>query len=83
MGVLTQFGRVTGEVLPEGLHVVSPLQYVNKLTIQTQNLKEAAQVPSKEGMLVSMDTSLLYHLDPTKAANVYPPHSITPAHPSH
>ncbi len=71
VGVLTLFGRVTGDVLPEGIHLINPLKSVEKLSIQTQSRKESASVPSKEGLLLSLDTSLLFHLDRTQAAQVF------------
>src|SRR5208337_1935678 len=71
VGVLTLFGRVTGEALGEGIHVINPLKAVQKLTIQTQSVKETANVPSNEGLILALDTSLLFHLDRTKAAEVY------------
>jgi len=71
VGVLTLFGKVTGDVLPEGIHLVNPLKSNNTLSIRTQEIKESASVPSSEGLIISMDTSLLYHLDPEKAADVY------------
>ena len=71
VGVLTLFGRVTGETLAEGIHLINPLKSVQKLTVQTQSLKESANVPSNEGLILALDTSLLFHLDKTKAAFVY------------
>src|SRR6266849_2114656 len=71
VGVLTLFGRVTGETLPEGIHVVNPLKSVQKLSVQTQSLKESANVPSNEGLILALDTSLLFRLDKTMAAQVY------------
>jgi len=71
VGVLTLFGRVTGDVLPEGIHLVNPLKSNNVLSIRTEQIKETATVPSSEGLIISMDTSLLFHLDPTKAADVF------------
>jgi len=70
VGVLTLFGRVTGDVLPEGIHLINPLKAVTKLSVQTQSRKESASVPSKEGLMLSLDTSLLYHLDRTYAAQM-------------
>ena len=69
--VLTLFGRVTGEVLPEGIHVINPLKSANDLSIRTQEIKESASVPSAEGLVMNLDTSLIYHLNPEKAAEVY------------
>jgi prohibitin 1 len=71
VGVLTLFGRVTGETLGEGIHMINPLKSVQKLSIQTQAVKESASVPSNEGLILALDTSLLFHLDRTKAAEVY------------
>jgi len=71
VGVLTLFGRVTGETLPEGIHLVNPLKSVQKLSVQTQSLKESANVPSNEGLILALDTSLLFRLDKTMAAQVY------------
>jgi regulator of protease activity HflC (stomatin/prohibitin superfamily) len=71
VGVLTLFGRVTGEVLPEGIHVVSPFKTNNEMSIRTQEIKESASVPSSEGLVMNLDTSLIFHVDPTKASDVY------------
>ena len=71
VGVLTLFGRVTGETLPEGIHLVNPLKSVQKLSIQTQSVKESANVPSNEGLILALDTSLLFRLDKDKAAFVF------------
>ena len=71
VGVLTLFGRVTGETLPEGIHIINPLKTVNELSIRSQSVKESANVPSSEGLMMSLDTSLIYHLNPDRAAEVF------------
>ncbi len=71
VGVLTLFGKVTGDVLGEGLHLINPLKSVQKLTIQTQSVKESANTPSNEGLMLALDTSLLFHLDRDQAAQVF------------
>jgi regulator of protease activity HflC (stomatin/prohibitin superfamily) len=71
VGVLTLFSRVTGETLPEGLHLISPLKAVNKMSVQTQTIKETANVPSNEGLILTLDTTLQYRLDASKAADVF------------
>jgi prohibitin 1 len=71
VGVLTLFGRVTGEVLPEGTHLVNPFKGNNTMSIRTQELKETASVPSDEGLVMTLDTSLLFRLNPERAADVY------------
>jgi prohibitin 1 len=71
VGVLTLFGRVTGDVLPEGTHFVNPFKYNNVLSVRTQEVKEQATVPSQEGLVITLDTSLLFRLDASRAADVY------------
>jgi len=71
VGVLTLFGRVTNETLGEGIHLINPLKTNNELSIQTQTLKESASVPSSEGLMMALDTSLIYHLSPDRAGEVF------------
>src|SRR5579864_5906244 len=72
VGVLTLFGKVqTGEILGEGIHLINPLKTNNEMSVQTQTLKESASVPSSEGLMMSLDTSLIYHLNPDRAAEVF------------
>ncbi|HZZ14813.1 MAG TPA: prohibitin family protein [Candidatus Sulfotelmatobacter sp.] len=72
VGVLTLFGKVqTGETLGEGIHLINPMKTNNELSVQTQTLKESANVPSSEGLMMSLDTSLIYHLNPDHAADVF------------
>jgi regulator of protease activity HflC (stomatin/prohibitin superfamily) len=71
VGVVTLFGRVTGQTLSEGIHLVNPAASVTELNIKTQEIKEHAAVPSKEGLIMGIDASVLYHLDPPRAAEVF------------
>ena len=71
VGVLTVFGRVTGQILREGLNVINPLAHTHLISIRTQEIKESSAVPSSEGLILRMDTSLLYHVDPSQAALLY------------
>src|SRR5215470_11174570 len=71
VGVLTLFGKVTGETLSEGIHMINPLKSVQKLSLQTRSKKESSNTPSQEGLMLALDTSLLFHLDRAKAAEVY------------
>ena len=72
VGVVTLFGKVdTSEVLHEGIHLINPLKATHELSIRTQELKETASVPSSEGLVINLDTSLIYRLNPDKAALVY------------
>ncbi|MBP1625345.1 MAG: Membrane protease subunit [Acidobacteria bacterium] len=71
VGVLTLFGRVTGEVLSEGIHLVNPFKINNELTTRTQEIKESASVPSSEGLVINLDTSLIFNLNSKLAADVF------------
>lgn len=71
VGVVTLFGRVTGRAMGEGIHLVNPLNRVHELNIKTQEIKERASVPSKEGLIMGLEASVLYHLQPDRAADVF------------
>ncbi len=71
VGVTTLFGKVDPEELREGLHIINPLKTVHKMSIRTQSLKQTAEVPSKEGLTVTVDVSLLFHLMPDRADEVF------------
>jgi prohibitin 1 len=71
VGVTTLFGRVTGERLDEGIHLINPLKHVAQLSVRTQQAKEIAEVPSSEGLLVHLEASLLFRLDAGHANEVF------------
>ncbi len=71
VGVVTMFGAVTGQEVEQGLHFLNPFAWVTKMSTQTTELKESASVPSQEGLILNLDASLLYHLDPQQAPHVY------------
>lgn len=70
VGVTSIFGAVTGETLYEGFHVINPLKRVTELSIRTQEIKELAEVPSSEGLVMHLETSILYRLDDRRAPDV-------------
>jgi len=71
VAVLTLFGQVTGQVLGEGIHMINPLAAAHEMSVRTQEFKETASVPSSEGLMMTLDTSLLLRLDAKRAADVY------------
>lgn len=71
VGVLTLFGRVTGQVLGEGIHLVNPFKENNVMSVRSQEIKESASVPSSEGLVVALDTSLIFRLQAERAAEVF------------
>jgi prohibitin 1 len=71
VGVKDFFGNVSPSILPAGVQVVVPFTKVVKMSIKTQELKETAEVPSKEGLIMDLETSVLFRLDPAKAPEIY------------
>ena len=71
VGIIDLFGVVRTESLKSGIHIVNPLARVIPMSIQTQELKEQMEVPSKEGLAMQLEVSALFHLDPEKAPEVY------------
>ncbi len=71
VGVVDLFGTVSGTTLKSGINLVNPLARVVKMSVKTQEMKEVMEVPSKEGLTVQLEISVLYHLNPEKAADVY------------
>jgi prohibitin 1 len=71
VGVKDLFGRVSPNPLHAGVNLVLPFTRVVKMSVQTQEVKETAEVPSKEGLMMELEGSLLYRLDPEKAAEMY------------
>ncbi len=71
VGVVDFFGTVSNMTLKAGINIVNPLAKIVKMSIKTQEVKELMEVPSKEGLTVQLEVSVLYHLNPDKAADVY------------
>ncbi len=71
VGVKDFFGNVSSSVLLPGVRVVFPFTRVVAMSIKTQEIKETAEVPSKEGLTMDLEGSLLFRLDPAKAADIY------------
>ena len=71
VGVVDLFGSVSPSTLKSGLNLVNPLARVAKLSVKTQEIKEVMDVPSREGLTMQLEASVLFHLDPEKAAEVY------------
>jgi regulator of protease activity HflC (stomatin/prohibitin superfamily) len=71
VGVKDFFGSVSPNTLQPGINIVMPLTSVVKMSVQTQEIKEVADVPSREGLILNLETSLLFQLDPAKAVDIY------------
>jgi regulator of protease activity HflC (stomatin/prohibitin superfamily) len=71
VGVVDFLGNVSDATLKSGVNFVNPMANVIKFSIKTQELKETMNVPSKEGLSVQLEISLLYSLDPENASKIY------------
>jgi regulator of protease activity HflC (stomatin/prohibitin superfamily) len=68
VGVSKSFGTIADEPVLQGVVIQVPVvRTVEVWNIKLQELKESAQVPSSEGLLVGLDTSLLFRVEPTMA----------------
>jgi len=77
VGVVDLFGKVSGTTLKPGIQLVNPLVRVIHMSVMTQEMKEVMDVPSKEGLTMQLEASLLFHLDPDKAQEVYKTVGVT------
>jgi prohibitin 1 len=71
VGVKDFFGSVSSDTLSPGLRLVVPFTNVVNMSVQTQEIMEKAETPSREGLIIDLEVSLLYRLDPGKAAEIY------------
>jgi regulator of protease activity HflC (stomatin/prohibitin superfamily) len=71
VGVIDVFGKVSSRVLQAGINFRNPFARIVLFSIKTQEIKEVMNVPSQEGLSINLEISILYHLAPDKAADVY------------
>lgn len=71
VGVIDFFGNVSDKTLLPGVSIVNPLAKVVKFDARTQEMKEVMDVPSKEGLSVQLEISLLYSLNKENANRIY------------
>lgn len=71
VGVVEVFGKVREEPLFEGLRYKLPWADIHEMSIRMQEIKETADVPSKDQLNVQLDVSLQYNLNPAVAPAVY------------
>jgi len=71
VGVSKSFGTIKDEPVGQGLVIQVPLvRTVETWNVKLQELKETAQVPSREGLIVGLDTSLLFQVEPDSAPTI-------------
>ena len=71
VGVSKSFGTIDSEPVGQGIHVQVPVaRTIETWNVKLQELKETAQVPSSEGLIVGLDTSLLFRVEPSDAPEI-------------
>jgi regulator of protease activity HflC (stomatin/prohibitin superfamily) len=71
IGVVSTFQTLDDDVLQSGAYLIAPWRDVRRMSIRTEELSEKAETPTKEGLAVMLDVTLQYHLDASKAVDVY------------
>lgn len=83
-GVYSLFGKVRDQELKSGFHLVIPLAKVTRMTIRTEEYTMSKSVTegkksgddsisalTKEGLEVSLDITVFYHLDENQASEIF------------
>ena len=71
VGVRRTFGALEEEILEPGLHGVNPFTTdLLTLPVRTNNMEVRLELPSKEGLTVRADISILYRIDPTAVKTI-------------
>ncbi len=71
VGVLTTFGAVDDHPIQEGFNWINPLKSVHKISIRTWEYKAEGDVPTKDGLGVHLEVSLLYSIKPKDAPAIF------------
>jgi len=70
-GVKADFGKIMEQPVDTGWHFYIPMfSWIETWNVKTQEIKETAQVPSSEGLISTLDVSVLYSVDKDKVVNV-------------
>jgi regulator of protease activity HflC (stomatin/prohibitin superfamily) len=71
VGVSKSFGDIKDEPVGQGIVIQVPVvRTVETWNVKLQELKETAQVPSSEGLIVGLDTSLLFQVQAASAPEI-------------
>ena len=71
VGVRQKLGRLKGNIIDPGLALINPLTTILvKIPTRTVNREVKLNLPSKEGLNVSSQISILYHVKQEKAVDI-------------
>jgi regulator of protease activity HflC (stomatin/prohibitin superfamily) len=71
VGITTLMGNPSQQPLNPGIYLRNPFSRLVLFSARTTELKEKISSPSKEGLLMSIEISILYRVDPSKARDIY------------
>jgi prohibitin 1 len=71
VGVRRNLGKYKDRPIKDGLALFNPLTAnIVKVSTQTENMEVSLNIPSKEGLTIQSEVSILYAVDPGKAADI-------------
>lgn len=70
-GVIDMFGNVSDNTLKPGVNIVNPIANIIKFDTRKQELRETMNVPSKEGLSIELELSLIFRLSMDKVNEIY------------
>ena len=71
VGVLKSFGEISDEPVGQGVSLQIPVaRQIETWNVKLQEIKETAQVPSSEGLIVGLDASLLFKVQADQAPQI-------------
>ena len=71
VGVRNRWGKFDKQSIAPGVELYNPFSTdIERVTTRTVNVEVKAQLPSKEGLTIATEVSILYHVDPAAAAAV-------------
>ena len=71
VGVKSKLGTFSDKTIDNGVRFYNPLtSRVIKISTQTENLEVRLNIPSKEGLTILSEVSILYNIDGRKAAHI-------------
>jgi|EP00670_Eutreptiella_braarudii_P009759 regulator of protease activity HflC (stomatin/prohibitin superfamily) len=71
VGVVDVFGSVKPDPLHPGISIVNPFAKVVHMSVRTQLIEVAEEVPTKEGLAVHLEAAALFYLKPSHATTMY------------
>jgi regulator of protease activity HflC (stomatin/prohibitin superfamily) len=71
VAVVVVVGHVHPEPLLAGLHFTSPFAKLVKFDTKTILYEQANHVPTREGVTIELDVSLLFHVKPERVPEIY------------